>query len=223
MIRTLGWIVAHRFWTLGHLRAALRYGYVRLRHPEVEFEGFVFIGPRVRFEVRKGFGRLIIGAWTHLGEGVKLRAHEGTLRIGSKCVLGYDLTVNCYLDVEVGDSTIVGDWVYICDFDHRTEDINTPIKDQGLVKSPVRIGRDCWLGSQVTVVRGTDLGHGSVVAAHAVLRGTIPPLSICAGVPAKVVASRADRYADQAELRTYVAALGEQAAEAVRRARAGSL
>lgn len=221
IVETLRWMVTHRFYTPTHLRAALRFVWARLRHPVVEFEGFVFLGRGVEFEVRKGYGRLVIGAWTHVGDRVKLRAHEGTIRVGPKCVLGYDLTVNAYLDVEIGAATIIGDHVYICDFDHRTEDIHTPIKDQGLVKSPVRIGEDCWLGSGVTVLRGTDVGHGSVVAAHAVARGDIAPLSVCAGVPARVVADRAGRYADAAEARSYVESLGRQAEEQVRRLRAG--
>lgn len=221
VIEIVRWIVSHRFYSPGHLRAAVRFAWARLRHPDVEFEGFVFLGRGVEFEVRKGYGRLIIGAWTHVGDRVKLRAHEGTLRIHPKCVLGYDLTVNAYLDVEIGAATIIGDHVYICDFDHRTEDIHSPIKDQGLVKSPVRIGADCWLGSGVTVLRGTDLGQGSVAAAHAVVRGLVPPMSICAGVPARVVADRSERYADATAARSYVEALGRQAEEQVRRLRAG--
>lgn len=217
MIKTLGWLFRRGFLTPGHLRSALRYLWVRLRHPEVEFEGYAFIGPGVRFEARRGYGRLIIGAWTHLGERVKLRAHEGVLRIGPKCVIGYDTTVNCYLDIGIGAATIIGDRVYICDFDHRTDDPAVPIKDQGLIKSPVRIGPDCWLGTGVTVVRGADLGEGSVAAAHAVVRGTVPPRSICAGVPARVVADRAQRYADAEQERAYVKALGDQAEAAVRR------
>src|SRR5690606_1815619 len=79
-LRTLRWLAARGFLTPGHLRTALRYLWVRLRHPEVEFEGYAFVGPGVRFEVRRGYGKLIIGRWAHLGERVKLRAHEGVLR-----------------------------------------------------------------------------------------------------------------------------------------------
>lgn len=218
---TLRWLIRRRFLTPGHLRTALRYLWVRLRHPDVEFEGYAFIGPGVRFQVRRGYGRLIIGRWAHLGERVKLRAHEGVLRVGEKCVIGYDSTINCYLDIELGASTILGDRVYVCDFDHRTDDLELPIKDQGLIKSPVRIGADCWLGAGVTVVRGADLGDGSVAAAHAVVRGTIPPRSICAGVPARVVADRVERYAQAADERVYVRALGKQAEAEVRKLIAG--
>ena len=108
----------------------------------------------------------------HIGDGNAIRCHEGSLRIGDKVVFGKDNTVNCYLDIEIGASSLVADWVYICDFDHKTEDITLPIKDQGIVKSPVRIGPDCWLGAKVTVLRGTRVGRGCVLGAHAVVRGT---------------------------------------------------
>ncbi len=134
----------------------------------------------------------------HLGDETRLRAHEGTLRIGDKVVFARDVTVNCYLDIEIGASTLIADWTYICDFDHKTEDLDLPIKDQGLVKSPVRIGPDCWLATKVTVTRGTDIGRGAVIGANSVARGNIPAYAIAVGVPAKVVADRSTRYADDA-------------------------
>ena len=126
----------------------------------------------------------------HIGDGNSIRCHEGSLRIGDKVVFGKDNTVNCYLDVEIGAATIVADWVYITDFDHRIEDITVPIKDQGIVKTPVRIGPDCWLGTKVSVLRGTRIGRGSVLGAHAVVKGEIPEYSIAVGAPAKVVKNR---------------------------------
>ena len=97
---------------------------------------------------------MVIGAYTHFGHGARIRAHEGTVRIGAKTVIGIRNTVNGYLDIRIGDACLLGDDVYICDFDHRTEDSSVPIKDQGLVKSPVRIGDDVWIGTKVTVPAG---------------------------------------------------------------------
>ncbi|MGD7706871.1 acyltransferase [Microlunatus sp. Y2014] len=206
-----------------YLPMALRYLWLRLRRPDIEFEGFAFVGPRVEFVLESAKARLVIGRWTHIGEGTALRAHEGVLRIGDKCVLGRDVIINTYLDLEIGDAAIIADRCYLGDFDHRTDDTGVPIKDQGLVKSPVRIGADCWLGTQCVVVRGADLGTGSVAAALSVVRGTFPPGSIVAGVPGRVVANRHDRYADAAELRAYVAGLGREAADRARRAMLGDV
>jgi acetyltransferase-like isoleucine patch superfamily enzyme len=68
--------------------------------------------------------------------------------------------------------------------------VDRPIKDQGIVKSPVRIGADVWVGAKASVLRGAQVGAGSVLAAHTVVRGQIPPGSVVAGVPGRVVRNR---------------------------------
>ncbi|MET9023940.1 acyltransferase [Actinopolymorpha sp. NPDC004070] len=221
-LASLRWMVRHRAWTPYYLLRYWRFLLFRLRHPHVVTEGFVFLGRRVEVRARRGYGRLVLGRWVHLGDGTRLHAHEGTLRIGDKCVLGRDVTVNCYLDVEVGRSCLFADWVYVCDFDHVTTDLAVPIKDQGLVKSPVRIGPDCWLGTKVTVVRGTTVGTGAVLAAHAVVRGEVPDYGVAAGVPARVVKNRRDTYAAESGRRAYLEGLARGAEEAAGRAARGA-
>lgn len=214
-VANLRWVLRHRAWTPYYLKRYCRFAIFRLRHPEVVTEGFVFLGKDLEISVRKGYGRLVLGRWVHLGDHTRLRAHEGTLRLGDKVVFARDVTVNCYLDVEIGSSTLVADWVYICDFDHRTEDITMPIKDQGLVKSPVRIGPDCWLATKVTVLRGADVGRGTVLAANSVAKGTIPSYSIAAGMPAVVVKDRTAAYVGATERKAYFDELDELALRAL--------
>jgi acetyltransferase-like isoleucine patch superfamily enzyme len=156
----------------------------------VEFQGVVFTGKRVEFHARPAHGRLVLGPWCWIGNDNKLRAHEGQLTLGSKVVMGRDNVINTYLDIEVGDASILADWIYICDFDHRFDRLDVPIKDQGIVKSPVRIGGDVWIGEKATVLRGVDIGHGSVVASHCLVNADLPPFSIAVGVPVRVVRSR---------------------------------
>ena len=170
-----------------------RYAWQRLRNPQLELKGMVFTGQRVQLWARPGHGRLVIGPWCWIGDDNKLRAHEGQLTLGSKVVMGRDNVINTYLDIELGDAAIVADWAYICDFDHRFERLDIPIKDQGIVKSPVRIGRDVWIGEKASVLRGVDIGDGSVVASHCLVNRSIPPFSIAVGVPVRVVRSRLPR------------------------------
>ena len=192
---SLRWIIRHRAYTPSYLVRYWRVFVLRLRRPQIVLEGMVFLGRGVTLDARPGYGRLILGRWVHIGDVTRLRAHEGTLRIGDKVVMGSDTTINCYLDIEIGPATLIADWVYICDFDHVTTDIAVPIKDQGLVKTPVRIGGGCWLGVKTTVLRGTVLGDGSVLAAHAVARGIYRDRAIVAGVPGRVVRDRGAQYA----------------------------
>jgi carbonic anhydrase/acetyltransferase-like protein (isoleucine patch superfamily) len=145
----------------------------------------------------------------------------GRRRIGDKVVFARDVTVNGYLDIEIGASTLIAYWTYICDFDHKTEDLGLPINDQGLVKSPVRIVPDCWLATKVTVTRGTDIGRGVVIGANSVARGNIPSYAVAVGVPAVVVADRTARYAADAARRAYLASLADANERVADRLRAG--
>ena len=213
-LATLRWILRNRAYTPWYLLRYWRFLMFRLRSPHVITEGFVFIGKNTKLHARKGYGRLIIGKWVHFGEGNFVNAHEGTLRIGDNCVFGRYNTVQSYLDVEIGRKAIVADWIYICDFDHVFADIHFPITEQGLVKSPVRIGPDCWIGTKVTVLRGTSIGSGCVLAAHAVVRGQVPAFSVMGGVPAKIIKDRKQAWEDDAQRRADVADIARKTAKA---------
>jgi acetyltransferase-like isoleucine patch superfamily enzyme len=189
-VRTIRFIISHRLYTWRYWVCLFRFIRLKITKPHIKTEGFVFLGPKVDLHARRGYGRLTLGRWVFIGRGNAIRCHEGNLRIGDKVVFGAVNTINCYLDIEIGSRCIFADWIYICDFDHRYEDMVIPIKDQGIVKSPVRIGENCWIGEKSTVLRGVNVGAGSVVASHALVNKDVPPNSIVGGVPAKVLKRR---------------------------------
>jgi acetyltransferase-like isoleucine patch superfamily enzyme len=184
---SLRWVLRHRAYTPWYLVRYWRFFAFKVRNRHVITTGFVFLDRGVELYARRGYGRLILGRWIHLGVDTALRCHEGTLSVGDKCVLARDVSINCYLDVEIGDSTLIADNVYISDFDHNFADLTVPIKDQGIAKSRVRIGRDVWLGTKVTVARGVEIGEGSVVGANAVVTRDLPGHSVAVGVPGRVI------------------------------------
>ncbi len=214
-LASLRWVWRQRAWTPYHLLRFWRFAVFRIRHPHVVTEGFVFLGRDVEIEVDRHRAGLVLGRWVHLGDRTRLRAHNGVLRIGDKVVFGSDNIVNTHLDIEIGAATLVSDWVYVCDFDHETRDLDRPIKDQGLVLSPVSIGPGTWIGTKVTVLRGARVGAGCVLAAHAVVRGTFADGSIVAGVPARLVRDRAavESDVDEIERRRYLAEVEERRRE----------
>jgi acetyltransferase-like isoleucine patch superfamily enzyme len=182
--------VQQRMYTPQYMVLYARYLTHRLRHPHVDLQGMVFLGRRVELAARRHHGRLSLGPWCWIGDDNKLRAHEGNLRLGPKVVMGRDNVVNTYLDIEIGQNALLGDWIYVCDFDHIYEHPHLPIKKQGLVKTPTRIGEDVWVGEKASILRGADIGSGSVVASQALVKGVIPPFSIVVGTPARVIRSR---------------------------------
>ena len=184
----------HGMLTTTHARHLLRLARTRAgvlrRRQDVRLHGMAFLGRRVELTAPRGAGRLVVGPWSWIGDGVALRSHHGRVTVGAKVILGGGTVVNSYLDVAIGDGALIADGVHITDFDHRTDRIDVPIKDQGIVTSPVRIGADVWLGRGVTVLRGVDIGEGCVVGAHAVVTRDLPPYSVAVGAPARVVRSR---------------------------------
>jgi acetyltransferase-like isoleucine patch superfamily enzyme len=189
-LRSAGWVLRNRAYTPWYLVRYWRFAKLKLSNPHVITRGFVFLDRGAYIYARRGYGRLILGKWVHLGANTALRCHEGTLSLGDKSNLARDISINCYLDVEIGDSALIADDVYISDFDHRFDDLTTPIKDQGIAKSRVRIERDVWLGTKVTVCRGVMIGEGTVVGANAVVTKDLPAFSVAVGVPARVIKDR---------------------------------
>jgi acetyltransferase-like isoleucine patch superfamily enzyme len=187
---SLRWIVRHRAWTPWYLARYWRFMIFRLRNRHIITRGLVFLDRGAEIYARRGYGRLILGRWVHLGVDTALRCHEGTLSVGDKCVFGRDVSINCYLDIEVGSSALFADDIYVSDFDHKFTDLTMPIKDQGIAKSRVRIEPDVWIGTKVTVARGVVIGQGAVVGANAVVTRDLPAYSVSVGVPARVIKDR---------------------------------
>jgi acetyltransferase-like isoleucine patch superfamily enzyme len=168
----------------------LRYRWLRLRQPHLVTNGMVYMDRDVEIRCRPGLGRLEIGRGVWIGRGTAIRCHEGSLRIGDGVVFGGHDTVNCYLDVDIGDDCIFADDVYVGDFDHRYEDPAATIQSQGIVTTPVRLGPDVWIGTKAVILRGTTVGRGSVLGASTVVRGRFEPGSVLVGNPARVAKRR---------------------------------
>jgi acetyltransferase-like isoleucine patch superfamily enzyme len=189
-LASLRWIVRHRAWTPWYLVRYWRFLIFRLRNPHIVARGLIFLDKGVEIYARRGYGRVVLGRWLHLGVDTAIRCHEGTLSVGDKTVLGRGVSVNCYLDVEIGASTLFADDIYVSDFDHKFADLTMPIKDQGISKARVRIEPDVWIGTKATVTSGVVIGRGAVVGANAVVTRDLPAYSVSVGVPARVIKDR---------------------------------
>lgn len=112
------------------------------------------------------------------------------LCVGDNVGLGTHGFFGCAGGIEIGNNTILGNYVSLHSENHNYSDIHIPIRLQGVNRKGIKIGQDCWIGAKVTILDGTTLGDGCIVAAGAVVRGQIPPYSIIGGVPAKIIKMR---------------------------------
>lgn len=133
-------------------------------------------------------GTIDIGDRVAMGAGVRLVAQGGRIRIGNDVFLGDGCILVSCGSIDIGADTQVAEYVVIRDHDHKIGP--EPIRTSGFETAPVAIGRDCWLGAKVTVLRGSRIGDGAVLGAHSLVRSDIPPNAIAVGCPAKVVRQR---------------------------------
>lgn len=132
----------------------------------------------------------------HLGDNVTVDswarlsvANRAVLRLGDRVGVGPFCILNAFDDLEVGEDTMFSPYVNVNCADHGME-LGRPMREQHGTYGPVSIGRDCWIGSQVVILKGVTIGEGAVVGAGAVVNSDIPPYAVAVGVPAKVVGSR---------------------------------
>ena len=89
--------------------------------------------------------------------------------------------------VEIGDDVWTGPNVYITDQNHDYRDITQPIGAQAMPERAVSIGSNSWLGTNVVILPGAQIGRHCTIGAGAVVTGVIPDYSVAVGNPARVV------------------------------------
>ena len=116
------------------------------------------------------------------------------IRIGKWCRIQHDFQCNAFEQVTIGDYCLFAPRVFICDADHAP-DSNAPgiSVSRKFDSAPVNIGDNCWLGVNVTILKGVTLGKNSIVAAGTVVTKSFPPNSIIGGVPAKLIGANKNK------------------------------
>lgn len=110
---------------------------------------------------------------------------DATLEIGEGVFINYGVSLGVTKLVLIGAGSSIGPYVMMMDNDfHRLE----PERRNELPPSaPIVLEDNVWLGARVTVLRGVTIGAGSVIGAASVVVHDIPPRSVAAGVPARVL------------------------------------
>ncbi len=152
-------------------------------------DGLCFVGRGVKLEIGRS-ATLALGRWSWVGQGTKIRVHEGRVSIGAKSVLGQECTISAYQRVEIGRECIVADRVMLIDFDHGVVEVERPIRLQGIYKRDVRVGHNAWIGYGACILRGVSIGDNCIVGTSAVVTASLPDNAVAAGIPARVIRMR---------------------------------
>ncbi len=162
-------------------------------HRSVQLPGRILFGPGSNVRVGKS-------AWFEMGAALVVGAKEGgqigRIEIGDHFYCNRYAMINACDRIVIGSRVQIGPFVYIADFDHDLiSRLDRPFHRPVATWAPVKIEDEVWVGAHAVVLKGVTIGRRSVVAAGAVVTRNVPPDTVVAGVPARVIKnlSSADR------------------------------
>ena len=141
-----------------------------------------------------------VGAGTNILGELLTFGHGGTIEIGEWCFIGENSRIWSAEKVKIGNHVLISHNVNINDTNGHPIDaelrrkhfqeiatIGHPKQGLDLISLPVIIEDDVWIGFNSTILKGVTLGKGSIIAAASVVTKNVPPYSIVAGNPAKII------------------------------------
>lgn len=135
-------------------------------------------------------GSVSIAEDAFIDRGVGLHAHGGNIVIGRRTTLNSHTLVIGGGDVMIGCNVLIAGQCTIVASNHNFGSASIAIRDQGVSGENVVIEDDVWLGTGVRVLAGVRVGRGAIVGAGSVVTRDIEPMTIVAGVPARVIGTR---------------------------------
>jgi len=167
--------------------SALRKRWVLLRHPQatIRFGKGTYLGPGFSLHIPHR-GTFIAGEGVEFRRGFRAEVYgDAEIVIGDGSYFTYDPIIACSSRIEIGRRVGIGQNCYIVDGSHRYRDPDLPFIAQGFDLQPVTIGDDAAIHSKITIQ--ADVGERAVIGSNAVITKPVPPYTLAAGVPARVL------------------------------------
>lgn len=157
---------------------------------------FSYIGKNVKFNgrvrVEHPYSNISIGDECMIGKGCYFLAKpgKGSISLGNNVGINdYCFITSCF-SIEIGNNVRIAELVSIRDYNHEFEDVNVPIRLQGVRGDNIKIGDDVWIGRGVMITPGISIGKGSIIGANSVVTKSLPEMCVAVGAPAKVIRFR---------------------------------
>jgi acetyltransferase-like isoleucine patch superfamily enzyme len=116
---------------------------------------------------------------------------SGWIQIGKSCQINEHCFIQAHqAGIKIGDDVLIGPFTVIHNGMHNFEKNGVPMREQGVFGRPIVIENDVWIGANCTIIGGVRIGAHSVIGAHSLVVGNIPPYSVAYGVPCEVRKSR---------------------------------
>ncbi len=116
------------------------------------------------------------------GNGINFRNYihiivqnNAELTIGNRVFLNNFCSINCLEKIEIGDNTLFGENVKLYDHNHSYQtEPEFSVSHSEFNTKPISIGKNCWLGSNVTVLKGVTIGDNCIIGAGCIIFKDVP-------------------------------------------------
>jgi putative colanic acid biosynthesis acetyltransferase WcaF len=122
-----------------------------------------------------------LGAGCHIYASAKIWA-PWNLECGRWACISNDAEIYNPVSVVLGEGAVVSQGAFLCAASHDYKDPGFP-----LIHGAIVVGKKAWVAARAIVLMGVTIGEGSVVGAGSVVTSDVPPNTVCAGNPARVV------------------------------------
>ncbi len=174
---------------------------VSLRNPgNIHLGRSVIIDHDVVIDARRSQNsnpEVFIGDNVFIGGSSMILAKGGSISLGSGVNVSSYSRIASEGTVTIGASVLIASYCYIGPGNHRFDDLEKPIMEQGMEEGKgVSIGSNCWIGARATILDGVTIGDNVIIGAHSLVKDDVPDNAIVAGTPAKVIKYRDIKYGD---------------------------
>jgi len=132
-------------------------------------------------------GSVRVEAGSVLKEHVKINCNGGNITIAERVQVGFFAVIASHGSIKIGRDTLIAEHVTIRGSQHRYDQGSLPKLNQGYSVDSVVIGENVWIGANVVILPGVEIGDHSVIGAGAVVTHSIPAGKVAVGSPAKVI------------------------------------
>lgn len=137
----------------------------------------------------EGCRNIYIGNRVRIFPGIRMEAiGTGRINIGDNVAIEQNVHITSALStLYIGKNTTIAANVFITNLDHKYENIDSSVLEQGNIITNTKIGEGCFIGYGAAIQAGTILGKHCVVGTNSVVRGKFPDYSVIVGIPGKIV------------------------------------
>ena len=140
----------------------------------------------------RGLKNINFGSQVSVGMGSYFFSDKGTITVGNKTSFNINCNLNASIggNLTIGNNCLIGPNVVMHTANHKFENKEVPIREQGHAIGDIHIANNVWIGAGVIILAGVNIGEGAVIAAGSVVNKNVEKDTVVAGIPARFIKNR---------------------------------